>query len=163
MVNHRLLLGLLLTGACVQGGIDSPAEPALVDQHYFRCRVQPILAKSCAFMDCHGNDERPLRVYAEQRFRLNVDWLDYETPLSAAELSANLKVVGGFVSTEVGGKAPLSEKPLDARFGGLFHRGQDLYGQDDVFLSSDDADYQTLRAFVGGAQDASDCVPGSEP
>ena len=155
----------LLASACVQEGIDQPAELSSVDEHYFRCRVQPVLAKSCAFMDCHGNDVRPLRIYAEQRFRLNVDWLDFETPLTEEEQGANLKTIRGFVSLDSGHKALLAEKPLDARYGGLFHRGRDLYGQDDVFLSRDEADYQTLRAFVDGATDETDCVPtrGSMP
>lgn len=162
MVMRLLLVTLLLNGACVQDGIDQPAELASVDEHYFRCRVQAVLAKGCAFMDCHGNNTRPMRIYAEQRFRLGVDWLEYETPLTEEELSANLRTVRGFVSTEVRSKALLAEKPLDARFGGLFHRGRDLYGQDDVFLSREEADYQTLRAFVDGATETADCVPGSE-
>jgi hypothetical protein len=158
-----VLTATLLAGACVQEGIDQPAELPSVDEHYFRCRVQPVLAKSCAFMDCHGNDERPLQVYAEQRFRVNPSWLDYEDPLTSEELSANLQTVRGFVGTDLGPKALLSEKPLDARSGGLFHRGRDLYGTDDVFLSRDEEGYQTLRAFVDGATEAADCVPGSTP
>ena len=76
-----LCLLLLGSGACVQDGISDVAEPPKLDAHYFRCRVQPILTKSCAFMDCHGNDERPMRVFAEQPYRLNKSWLDFEDPI----------------------------------------------------------------------------------
>ena len=162
MVVRALPWLLLLSTACVQEGIDRPAEPqTTLDQHFFRCRVQPLLTKSCAFMDCHGNDERPLRIYAEQRFRLDVDWLDYETPITDAELDANFRVITGFTDADNASHSLLSEKPLDARFGGRYHRGRDLYGVDDVFLSREEDDYKTLRSFAGGMSESSDCVPSA--
>ena len=159
MVVGKFNLGLavLLLASCVQSGIDAPAELAQVDEHYFRCQVQPVLAKSCAFMDCHGNAERPLRIYAEQRFRLDIDWLDYEAPLTSDELAANLQAVRGFIGGHRGPKDLLSEKPLDNRYGGLFHKAAELYGQDDVFLDREDPDYQTLRQFMEGARADPDC------
>jgi hypothetical protein len=166
MVVRKLLLLLLLSSACVQDGLQRVIdEPGDLDANFFRCAVQPILTKSCAFMDCHGNDERPLRVYAEQRFRLNVDWLEFETAITEEELRANLRVVAGFVEDSGEGGSLLSEKPLDARFGGRYHRGRDLYGVDDVYLSTDDEDYKTLRSFAGGAAMSDECQPlsGSAP
>jgi hypothetical protein len=112
-------------------------------------------------MDCHGNEERPLRIYAEQRFRINPDWIDYEDAITEAELAANLRVMAGFVEGAAGAGSLLTEKPLDARFGGRYHRGRDLYGVDDVFLSREDEDYKTLRSFANGTSDAPDCVPGT--
>ncbi len=160
MVRTISLCLLLLGGsACVQDGISDVAEARQLDAHYFRCRVQPILTKSCAFMDCHGNDERPMRVFAEQRYRLNKSWLDFEDPIEEEELAANLRVMAGFVENTKGQDHLLSEKPLDARFGGRYHRGRDLYGRDDVFLSREDPDYKTLVDFANGAEDAPDCLP----
>ena len=86
-------------------------------------------------MDCHGNATRPLRIYAEQRFRLNVEWLDFETPITTEEISANFTAVRGFLGR--GSETNLlSEKPLDVRAGGLFHGADGLYGPGDVFLES---------------------------
>ncbi len=34
---------------------------------------------NCAFMVCHGDDERPLKIYAAKRFRLGISWDEYET------------------------------------------------------------------------------------
>ena len=153
---------LVLSSACVQDGLDSVAEEkAELDEHFYRCQVQPLVTKSCAFMDCHGNDERPLRIYAEQRYRINPDWIDYEDAITEAELAANLRVMAGFVEGAAGAGSLLTEKPLDARFGGRYHRGRDLYGVDDVFLSREDEDYKTLRSFANGTSDAPDCVPGT--
>jgi len=160
MVNRGLICVLLLSSACVQDGLDRQAEERVqLDSHFYRCQVQPLVTKSCAFMDCHGNDERPLRIYAEQRFRINPDWIDYEDVITEAELAANLRAMEGFVEGADGPGSLLTEKPLDARFGGRYHRGRDLYGVDDVFLSRDDADYKVLREFAAGAVDTPDCVP----
>lgn len=150
---------LALPIGCVQDGIDRQRELPSADEHYFRCEVQPVLAASCAFMDCHGRADRPLSIYAEQRFRLGISWDDYETPLTADELAANLHTVRGFIDQGDDQVVMLADKPLDTRAGGLFHRGRDLYGQDDVFLSTDDPGYRALRQLADGAEALPDCVP----
>jgi hypothetical protein len=154
-----LVLAVLLVASCVQNDVDAPQELTIGDEHYFRCNVQPVISTTCAFMDCHGNDERPFRTYAEQKFRLGIDWIDYELPITEEELAANLTMVRGFVAQEPGEPDLLSEKPLDTRAGGLFHRGKDLYWADDVFLSADEIGYQVLREFIEGAEDDAACVP----
>lgn len=144
---------------CVQNDLDIAQELPVLDDNFFRCEVQPVLASSCAFTACHGNEERPLTLYAEQRFRLGVPWEFFGVPLTEEELAANLRTVRGFVARDSTEPDLLSEKPLDTRAGGLFHRGRDLYGDDDVFLSQDDVRYRALRAFIdGGTSDAS-CIP----
>ncbi len=160
MVNRLLpVVSAVALLACVQNDLDRIDELPELDENFFRCEVQPVLASSCAFNACHGDDERPLRLYAEQRLRLDVPWEDYELPLTEQELAANLRTVRGFVARDSTEVDLLSEKPLDTRAGGLFHRGRDLYGDDDVFLSQDDVRYRVLRAFIDGdAADAS-CVP----
>jgi hypothetical protein len=156
------LLALLVHSGCVQAGLEATEELPHLDEHYFRCEVQPSLTKSCAFMDCHGNDERPLRIYAQQRFRLGIDWLDYEAPLTTEELAANLQAVRGFVGTRSGYTDLLSEKPLDVRAGGVFHRAAELYGSEDVYLSTSEHGYLRLRAFIEGATAEPDCIPATE-
>jgi len=143
---------------CAQSNLESHSDPPALDFNFFRCQVQPVIAARCAFMACHGNAGRPLRLYAEQRYRLGISWDDYETPITDAELAANFKMVGGFVSTKSGEANLLSEKPLDTRTGGLFHRGKDLYGSDDVFLGVDDPGYRILTRFIAGERAPSDCV-----
>jgi hypothetical protein len=152
-----LVFALALVG-CAQDGIDERQDLPELDESFFRCQVQPVIASSCAFMDCHGNAERPLSLYAEQRFRLGISWDDYETPLTPEELAANFTTVRGFVARD-GVPNLLSEKPLDTRAGGLYHQGEDTYGSDDVFLTTEDPRYQVLREFSSGARDSSDCIP----
>ena len=157
----RLCIAVLAAAAaaCVQADLDAPDTLPEVDESYFRCQVQPVLASSCAFMACHGNDERPLSVYAEQRYRLGITWDNYEEPLTADELAANLRAVRGFLPAAPGEPNLLSDKPLDTRAGGLFHRGRDLYGDADVFLDRDDPRYQVLRDLPDGKTDEPACQP----
>jgi hypothetical protein len=154
----RVVALVLALVGCAQDGIEARQNLPPLDENFFRCQVQPVVASSCAFMDCHGNDERPLSLYAEQRFRLGISWDDYETPITPDELAANYRTVRGFVARD-GEPNLLSEKPLDTRAGGLYHQGEDTYGRDDVFLSTEDPRYQVLRDFSTGAQDTSDCIP----
>ena len=159
----RVTLTLLLClSACAQDGIKRTEELTPLDSNFFRCEVQPVLAARCSFMACHGNGERPLSLYAEQRFRLGISWDDYETPLTDQELAANLITIEGFVARTSSDADLLSEKPLDTRAGGLFHRGKDLYGNDDVFLSRQDLGYRALTAFAAGATASVDCIPNEE-
>lgn len=154
-----LAVAALMWCGCAQDDLEEPEELPELDEHFFRCQVQPVLASSCAFMDCHGNADRPFSIYAEQRYRLDIPWDDFEAELTDEELAANLLTVRGFVSTD--GSAPnlLSEKPLDTRAGGLFHRGRDLYGDEDVFTSREDARYRVLRDAAEGASDDAGCTP----
>jgi len=56
-------------------GTNRPSEgpvalPAL-DNNFYKCNVQPVLARSCAMAGCHGglSEDRPLRVFARGRQR----------------------------------------------------------------------------------------------
>ncbi len=157
---RALVIAIVLTGtACVQSGVDDPVGLPDVDPQFFRCNVQPVLAARCSFMDCHGNAERPLSLYAEQRYRLGIDWVDFETPLTGEELAANFDTVRSFIARGANEPQLLSEKPLDTRAGGLYHQGKGDYGPDDVFLSTDDPGYVLLREFIAGASAADTCEP----
>jgi len=147
---------------CSQQGIDAPMDLPEADENFFRCKVQPVLAARCSFMACHGNEERPFRVYAEQRWRLGVPWSEYTTPLLDEELAANFRGARGFIASGQRANSQLSEKPLDTRAGGEFHLGKNVYGPDDVFTDVDDPGYVILREFAAGATAAADCEPDEE-
>ena len=157
-----LVLVLATVSACVQSDIASSEPPPDADSNFFRCEVQPVIAARCSFMECHGSAERAMPIFAEQRYRLGISWDDYETPLTADELAENFRVVRGFFARPGETYDLLSEKPLDTRAGGLFHRGKDLYGRDDVFLTRDDAGYAALRKFIDGATADPSCEPTEE-
>lgn len=163
MVSLRIVCALLVWCAgCVQSGIRDGAEPPDVDPQFFRCEVQPVLAARCAFTDCHGTLDRALPLYAEQRLRLDLPWPEYETPLTGEELTANYQAVLGFLAHTPSEPGLLSEKPLDTRAGGLYHRARDLYGDADVFVSRDDLGYQLLVDFAAGARAEPTCVAREE-
>ena len=151
-----VLMALALLG-CAQDRIAERRDLIELDEHFFRCEVQPVLAARCSFMACHGNDERPLMLFAEQRFRLGISWDDFETPLTDEELAANFRMVRGFARQGDSQPDLLVEKPLDTRAGGLFHRGKDLFGQDDVFLDRSDPGFRILRDFTAGARADENC------
>jgi hypothetical protein len=131
----------------------------MLDPEAFRCRVQPVVAARCAFAECHASARRPYRLYAVGRMRLGVDWARLEEPLTPAELAANYEVSRNFA---VGEPPLLAAKPLDTRAGGYFHRGADLYGEDDVFLSTDDPGYQVLADWIADGTAPSSCTPITE-
>lgn len=55
-------------------------------------------------------------------------------------------------------------KPLEQQAGGLFHRGAELFGGGDVYLTPADPDFVTLRSWVEGAKEDPKCIePGSDP
>lgn len=158
-----LLIPILLGAfGCVQSGIDNTQGLPDVDQHFFQCEVQPVIAARCAFMDCHGNLDRALPLYAEQRFRIDISWRDYETPLTGEELAANFQALREFIATDASAPQLLTEKPLDTRAGGMYHQGKTQYGNDDVFLSRDDIGYQILLDFIAGATATPACTPREE-
>jgi hypothetical protein len=159
MVKATLALAIGAAAAACTAGIEDPASLPALDRDDFRCAVQPVLAARCAFAGCHASARRPLRLYAVGRMRLGVGWDRLAEPLTADELEANYQATRGFALDD---PPLLLAKPLDPRAGGWFHRGQSLYGGDDVFLSTDDPGYALLAAWIGGATAAADCTPTTE-
>ncbi len=156
----RTLVAATLLGSCTAGLQETAPAPEL-DRDCFRCNVQPVLAARCAFGECHASAQRPLRLYAVGRMRLDVGWDRLGAPLSQAELDANYEVSRGFVA-DVQTDSMLLTKPLDTRAGGLYHRAQDLFGDDDVFLSTADPGYARIAEWIAGATAPADCTPTEE-
>jgi hypothetical protein len=158
MVRAVVLVALL--AGCVQEGLEQAQPAPALDAEFFRCNVQPVLAARCSFAACHGSNQRPLRVFAVQRMRLEVPWTAMTTPLTADELAANYRSAIGFAAD--GDAALLLRKPLDVTAGGSYHEGRELYGGDDVFLAEEDPGYQLLRRWIDGETAAAGCEPTEE-
>jgi hypothetical protein len=123
---------------------DQGTEP-MVDRDFNRyaSEIQPIVTDTCASLDCHGNAGMPLRLYAERGLRLDRDLRD--TPITTEELVAN---IGAFAGISVGAATVDDDlslrKPLAESAGGLHHLGGDLW------TSTSDIDYQSLRSWLAG-------------
>lgn len=158
-----LALALLLACGSCAGDLDAPQPLASLDEPYFRCRVQPILTKSCSMLACHGDAARFFHFYARNRLRLGGTERDRNSFLRDDERRFNFLAASAMVDTDRPGESLLLQKPLDVRAGGWFHEGAELYGGGDVFASTDDAEYRVLRMWAEGATEDPACVePGSD-
>lgn len=136
-----------------------PRRLAELDRTYFDRAVQPVLARRCAFSDCHGTPERFLSLYARGRHRFpGIDPEDGQpigimSPITREELDWNYDRARGFVDPSAPEKSLLLTKPLAEEAGGLYHRAATLYGENlDVFDDASETDYQVLvRWAFGGA------------
>lgn len=142
----------ILALACVQGGLDAPRALPSPDQAYFRCKVQPVIARTCAFYRCHGDGRRFFRIYARNRLRLDKTEETRNEPLADLERRANYESARAMIDAERPADSLLLRKPLDRRApNGRFHRAAEMYPGDDVFADEADPDWQMLAAWVGGA------------
>jgi hypothetical protein len=157
-----LVVILLLVAGC-QPGLHDARSLAALDEPYFRCRVQPVLAKSCAAFACHGDGRRFLRVYARNRLRLGGDETARNAQMSVDEYAANFDSARALVDVANPAGSFFVNKPLETAAGGFYHRGALIYGGGNVFVTRDDPDFKTLAAWVGGATEVPTCVePGSD-
>ena len=147
--------------ACSQDGLDAERSAAVLDRAMFRCRVQPVLVARCAFPACHGSNQRPLRVFARQRLRLEVPPDRREADLTQEEEEANYERALAFAG-DASTPPLLLAKPLEGRAGGFYHRAKDLYGDLDVFATADDPGYRHLADWIAGGADDPGCVPSEE-
>ncbi len=133
---------LLFTVGCVSG----PGETTLPVRDYeaFVEHAQPVLAELCANPSCHGNESRPLRIYAPMRYRAESDRVLVDEALDADELRANYERARVFVDGLDPGRSELLRKPLARAAGGSHHTG------DDPFTDETDRGYAALQAWVMG-------------
>jgi hypothetical protein len=158
---------LLLAAGCTVG--NAPADLPELDREYFDRAVHPVLARSCAFPDCHGTPRRFFSVFARDRHRVVLP--DGTGPSISAEiwrieLDLSYEHARGFVDPERPARSLLLAKPLATSAGGLYHRAADQYGAElDVFSDVNDPDYAVLARWVtdGGSCDEAGCeVPAEE-
>jgi hypothetical protein len=155
-------VGFVLGAGCSG---DLTAEEPLVelDRAYFRCRVQPVLTKSCSALVCHGDPRRYFRVYARNRLRLGGSEAERNALLRDSESAFDFASARAYVDPNAPEESYLLLKPLDQRAGGLYHGGAEEFGQGDVFLDRDDPDFETLEAWIHGEKEDPACIePGSD-
>lgn len=157
-----LLFPALFATAC-QSGLDDARPSPELDVAYFRCRVQPVLAKSCGAFACHGDGRRFFHVFARNRMRAQGVENERNAALTQVELQANYDAARALVDPASPATSVLLMKPLDARAGGSFHRGGEIFGGGNVFLAREEADFKTLAAWTNGTKEDPTCVePGSD-
>lgn len=161
-LGSALFLAAALVAGCQQD-LREPAELAGLDEAFFRCRVQPILVKSCAHFACHGDARRFFRVFGRNRLRYAQPEEKRNSLLAPVEGMHNFDSARAYVDVDQPEASLLLRKPLDVEAGGYWHGGAEEYGRGDVFASTEDGDYQTLLAWVRGDKEEATCVePGSD-
>ncbi len=153
--------GALALGGCQPGLQDERQLPEL-DEAYFRCRVQPILTKSCAAFACHGDPYRYFTLFARNRLRSGGDESERNTFMRIEERAFNLTSSLAYVDPVAAEDSLLLRKPLDQSAGGFYHGGAVTYGAGDVFLATDEAAYQTILDWIGGASEDPNCLEPGE-
>jgi hypothetical protein len=153
---------LIILAAC-QSVTNEPLDQLALDRPFFDCRVQPVLAKSCSALACHGDDRRFFRVFARNRGRLDNQETMRNAFMTTEERDHNYAAALAVIDASDPDHSPLLMKPLDEAVGGRFHVGATKFGKGDVFATSDDPDYQVLAAWIAGATEQDTCVePGSD-
>ena len=163
MVRQRMLAVALFGLVGCQDGLEDPKPLTALDEPYFRCKVQPILTKSCSAFACHGDARRYYRVFARNRLRVRGSEKDRNAALTALERGSNFDASRAFVDMNAPRESLLLSKPLDIQAGGSFHRGAELFNGGDVYTDRNDPDFKTLEAWTRGAKEDPACIePGSD-
>ena len=151
-----LSLGVLAASACgpdPQGPVPRP----VLDPDDYAMFVAPIVGPTCAALECHGVDGRPLRIYAEDGLRLRADLRG--EPLSADEAAWNADAFAGVDPEPESVDAHLALlKPLAVDAGGVAHVA------DDIWASRDVPELVCLRTWLAAEPvDATVCPAPPEP
>ncbi len=108
--------------------------------------LQEPMARSCAKTKCHGDVDRPYRLYSRNALRM--EGKSRGSALSDEELEANVSMSAGFGLgwdvVEDPDRSLLLLKPLAPSAGGVEHEGEDVW--DDAL----DPDYVMLREWLLG-------------
>jgi hypothetical protein len=147
---RRLGVALLVASAC--SGVDAGGSQPLVelDVDAYARDVHPILEARCATLDCHGVDDRPLRLYAETGLRVRDDLRDQ--PIEPDELVADVRAVEAIDPGAAPADSLFIRKPVAESAGGVFHGGGDLW------TSRDDPQLLCALAWLSGERDADACA-----
>ncbi len=146
-----------LAGACttVENGPPLVPLPAL-DEPAFRCTVEPILARDCSFLACHGISGAPLRVYSVGKLRAGAsDTLDArQAVLTDAERHANFLSASAFAfGVDAPDDSLLLRKVMPVSAGGSAHLGGA------IFAGSEDPRATAVRTWLAGGTGC----PGGTP
>ncbi|HEY8142510.1 MAG TPA: hypothetical protein VIG06_07565 [Kofleriaceae bacterium] len=133
---------LALAGACGGVGADGTRPLDELDEDTYARDVHPIIEARCATLDCHGVEDRPLRLYSETGLRARDDLRDQ--PIERDELVANVRAIAAIEPGASPAETLFIRKPLA---GGVFHEGGDLWS------SRDEPQLVCALAWLEGASD----------
>jgi hypothetical protein len=132
-------LALLLCACGPELGAPLPITE--LDADDYRLHVDPVARFSCASLECHGVEGRPLRIYAEDGLRLDAS-LRGEA-LSTEEAAWNAQAFAGVDPEPESVDEHLALlKPLSLEAGGIHHVGEQLWPD------REDPSYVCLRAWL---------------
>ena len=145
-----------------QGLATTGSPDAFLDYNQFVCTVEPVLIRRCSYLACHGNADHALRLYSPGKLR-QVDpgtRNGRDAVLTDSEVELNFQAVSGLLygaSATQRAQPDLQHiallgKPLKARFGGAEHHGVGIFPAYPAATLADDAEWQALVAWVGGAK-----------
>lgn len=138
------LLWVLCTCGCASGSSEYSGPLPSPDGARFVNDVYPMLLRDCAYVGCHGMQERFFQVYGPGRVRMRPDDTEPGDPLTLEEVTHSYeRAVSMIASSEVVEDSLLIRKPLEAQAGGQGHKGVDDLGRN-VFASQDDPGWKTL-------------------
>ncbi len=122
---RRWLVAFAAAAACGGVGPGDPQALVELDQDAYARDVHPILEARCATLDCHGVDDRPLRLYAETGLRARDELRDQ--PIEPAELAADVRAIAGLEPGATPADSLFIRKPLAESAGGIAHEGGDVW------------------------------------
>ena len=145
------LLVLGLAGCPASGG--PSVVPLDGDAALYASEVQPVVARHCAFLGCHGREGMPLTLYAVDYLRLRdpQGHIDFSRPplderaLSESELEHNRRALIERAGPQDPGGSLLVRRLLPPDEGGVPHAGVV------VFRRENDPDLDVLRRFLDTA------------
>ena len=140
---------MVLLWACAPDVGSIPLDAPNVDAYE---ALHPYLEARCATLDCHGDEGRPLRLYAETGLRL--PGVDRDLPVTAEELEANAWSLVGVDPGSDSERSLVFLKPLDRSEGGMEHVGEDVF-------TRGSAEAECLSWWLDGAADPSG-IPSCE-
>src|SRR5882724_8337416 len=111
-----LLFASWMVASC-QSDLDATAPLAALDEPYFRCKVQPVLTKSCGALACHGDARRYFHVFSRNRMRAQGSEADRNAALTREKRSANLIAAIAMVDGASPDASWILKKPLDSSAG----------------------------------------------
>jgi hypothetical protein len=139
------LVPLVWLAGCAGPDPGSAPAPPVLDGADYAATVHPIFEARCATLDCHGHEDRPLRLYAATGLRRRDEWRDL-LELTPEELEENVRAASALDASL------LLDKPL----GRIGHEGGT------VWASADDPQHLCVRGWLASAPDPAACAVAFE-
>jgi hypothetical protein len=157
---------------------EGPVNLPDLDMNFYKCKVEPIVDRGCAFMNCHGTETgRAYKVYARGRLRrdqmvpppggyscldngatvplkqgIGTDMCEGWFSHTTEEWQSNYDNARFFMVGLQPSQADQSDMIAQPMYGGKAHAGVHLFKQGD-------AEYQTLHDWLSGAGKLASCDP----